>query len=111
MPLLALIVFATSILIPALQIGGLIYVYLPLHLGRVPPGMCATFRLLLHVRPWNMVEVFLVGILVAFVKLAGMAEIVLGIAIWAFGCLIITLAWANSAIVPRMVWSRMEALR
>jgi paraquat-inducible protein A len=110
MPILALIVFATSVLIPALQIAGLIYVYLPLHLGRVAPGMRPVFRLLLRIRPWNMVEVFLVGILVAFVKLAGMAEIVFGIAIWAFGCLIITLAWANSAIVPHMVWDRMEAL-
>jgi len=111
MGLLALIVFATSILIPALQIVGLIYVYLPLSVGRVAPGRCQIFRLLLHMRPWNMVEVFLVGILVAFVKLAGMAEIVFGIAIWAFGCLIITLAWASSSIAPHMVWSRMEALQ
>lgn len=111
MPLLAFIVFATSILVPALQIAGLIYVYLPLSLGRVPPGMCVIFRLLLRMRPWNMVEVFLLGILVAFVKLAGMAEIVFGIAIWAFGFLIITLAWANSSIAPTVVWQRMEALR
>jgi paraquat-inducible protein A len=56
-------------------------------------------------------EIFLLGILVAFVKLAGMAEIVPGVALWAFGCLVVTLAWSSAKLEPRVVWDRAEALR
>ena len=62
-------------------------------------------------RPWTMVEIFLLGILVAFVKLAGMAEIVPGVALWAFGFLIITLSWATSSLEPHVIWRRVEKLQ
>ena len=111
MSLLALIVLATSILIPALQIVGLIYVLLPLHRGYLPYGFNNAFRFLLHMRPWGMVEIFLVGILVAFVKLAGMAEIVPGVALWAFASLMLTLTWASASFEPQVIWQRVESLR
>jgi paraquat-inducible protein A len=111
MPILAVVVFATSLLFPAFKILGQIYVILPLKRGRVAPRMEEVFRLLLHTRAWSMMEIFLLGILVAFVKLSGMAQIVPGIALWAFGCLVVTLAWSGSALEPRVVWDRAEALR
>jgi paraquat-inducible protein A len=111
MPILAVVVFVTSLLFPAFKILGQIYVILPLKLGRVAPRMEEVFRLLLHTRAWSMMEIFLLGILVAFVKLSGMAQIVPGIALWAFGCLVVTLAWSGSALEPRVVWDRAEALR
>ncbi len=111
MSLLALIVLATSVLIPALQIAGLIYVLLPLRQGHLPYGFNQAFRFLLHMRPWGMVEIFLVGILVAFVKLAGMAEIVPGVALWAFASLMLTLTWASASLEPQVVWQRVEDLR
>jgi paraquat-inducible protein A len=111
MPILAVVVFVTSLLFPAFKILGQIYVILPLKLGRAAPRMEEVFRLLLHTRAWSMMEIFLLGILVAFVKLSGMAQIVPGIALWAFGCLVVTLAWSGSALEPRVVWDRAEALR
>ena len=42
------------------------------------------FRLLRHAQPWSMMEVFMIGILVAIAKLMGMASIVPGLALWAF---------------------------
>jgi paraquat-inducible protein A len=111
MSILAAVVFVTSLLFPAFKILGQIYVLLPLQRGRVAPGMEDVFRWLLHTRAWSMMEIFMLGILVAFVKLAGMAEIVPGIALWAFACLVVTLAWSGSVLEPRVVWDRAEALR
>jgi paraquat-inducible protein A len=111
MSLLALIVLATTILIPLLQIVGLIYVLLPLHRGYLPYRLSEVFRFLLHMRPWGMVEIFLVGILVAFVKLAGMAEIVPGVALWALATLMLTLTWASASLEPQIIWQRVEDLR
>lgn len=111
MSLLALIVFTTTIFIPLLQIVGLIYVLLPLHQGYLPYRLNEAFRFLLHMRPWGMVEIFMVGILVAFVKLAGMAEIVPGVSLWAFGVLMLTLTWASASLEPQVIWHRAERLR
>jgi paraquat-inducible protein A len=55
-----------------------------------------------------MMEVFMMGILVAVVKLAGMASIVPGLALWAFAVLIFVLAAAAAALDPHMVWERVR---
>jgi paraquat-inducible protein A len=56
-----------------------------------------------------MMEVFLLGILVSVVKLAGMASIIPGIALWAFALLILVLAAAGAALDREEVWERLEA--
>lgn len=98
------LVFLTTILAPALEISLLLYVLAPLHFHRAAPGAVIAFRWLERFRPWSMMEVFLIGILVATVKLADMAEIVPGVALWAFGLLIPTLAAASSFLDAEIVW-------
>lgn len=108
LPEVAALVLATSVLAPLLQIALLLYVLLPVHLGRTPWGMAPAFRLLRRVQPWSMMEVFLIGILVAITKLAGMADVVPGLALWAFALLIVVLAGAMSSLDPQSVWERIE---
>jgi paraquat-inducible protein A len=55
-----------------------------------------------------MIEVFLIGIIVAIVKLAGMSQVVPGLALWSFALLIVTLAAAASNMDPRVVWDRVD---
>jgi paraquat-inducible protein A len=55
-----------------------------------------------------MMEVFMLGILVSVVKLAGMATIVPGLALWAFGLLIFVLAAAAAALDPHLVWEKVR---
>jgi paraquat-inducible protein A len=110
-PEIAALVFVTSVLAPLLQISLLLYVLLPVHAGRVPLGMAHAFRLLRRVQPWSMMEVFLVGILVAVTKLVGMAEVVPGLALWAFALLIVVLAGAMASLDPHAVWERLETRR
>lgn len=111
LPEVAALVLTTSVLAPLLQISLLLYVLFPIHLGRVPWQMARAFRLLRHVQPWSMMEVFLVGILVAVTKLVGMADVVPGLAIWAFSLLIVVLAGAMASLDPEAVWERLEGAR
>jgi paraquat-inducible protein A len=104
--LVASLVLFTTILAPALQLSLLFYVLVPLRLGRSPAGLVPAFRLVQHLRPWSMMEVFLIGILVALVKLAEMAEIVPGISLWSFAALILVVAGTTASLDPRVVWSR-----
>jgi paraquat-inducible protein A len=58
-----------------------------------------------------MMEVFLIGILVALVKLMGMATIVPGLALWSFALLILVLSGAVASFEPESVWERLEQMR
>ena len=76
----------------------------PLYFDRVPWKLALLFRTLRHLATWSMMEVFLIGILVALVKLGDMAEIIPGLAIYSFAVLILVLAGAAAALDPRTIW-------
>jgi paraquat-inducible protein A len=107
-PEIAVLVGATAVAAPLVQIAVLVYVLLPLHLGRLPWGLPEAFRLLRRVTPWSMMEVFLIGILVSISKLAGMAQVVPGLALWAFGLLMVVLTGALASLDPEAIWERAE---
>ena len=108
MPALATLVLLTCVLVPLVQMLGLLYIMIPLKWNRSARHAARVFRFYLHLQPWGMMEVFLLGILVALVKLGKMATIVPGIAVIAFGILIFVLAAAISSLDPHLVWERIE---
>jgi paraquat-inducible protein A len=68
--------------------------------------MATVFRISQSLSPWSMMEVFLIGIIVAIVKLVGMAQIIPGLALWSFALLIVTLAAAAANLDSQVVWDR-----
>ena len=104
----AALVFITTILIPAVELSLMLYVLLPLKLGQLPQGLAPTLRLLQSVRPWSMTQVFILGVLVALVKLAHLAHIVPGIALWSFGGLILLLTGAVASFNMHELWNMVE---
>ena len=91
MSVVALLVLATTILFPFLQLCILAYLLVPLSRERRPLGFALLVRLMQPLRPWGMIEVFLLGVLVAIVKLSSMATVVPGAALWAFMALTVML--------------------
>ncbi len=109
-PELSVLVLVTSVLAPLLQIALLVYALLLTHWNRVPRRVTSACRLLRHIQPWSMMEVFLIGMLVSIVKLQGMhATIIPGLALWAFALLIVVLAGAMASFDPQELWERVEA--
>ena len=102
------VVLLTSILLPLLEIVGMLYVLLPLKFNMRPWKLPLFFRLVRGFKPWGMMEVFMVGILVSFVKLSKMATIIPGVALYAFMILIFVLAASAAALDPHIVWNRVE---
>ena len=96
---------------PFVMISGLLYLLLPLIVGRRLPGAIFVCRVVYGTNAWNMIEVFLIGVLVSLLKLGDIATVTLGISFWAFGALIVCLTSAVSAIEPRGLWDRMEEAR
>jgi paraquat-inducible protein A len=108
---LGLLVFCASILFPALKILGMLYVLVPLEFNRRPWKAALVFRMVEHCQTWAMMDVYLLGVIVAVVKLADLAILVPGVAIYSFVALIIALAAADSALDPHEVWERMEKIQ
>jgi len=104
----AALVFGTTILIPAMEISLMLYLLLPLKFGWLPEEAKSILRILQFVRPWSMTQVFILGVLVALVKLAHLAHVVPGIALWAFGGLILSLTAAIANFNPHAMWSLLK---
>jgi len=105
---IALLVLLTTVVVPLTQLLIQLYIYVPLKLNRIPWLMAPVFRFAGGLQPWSMMEVFLIGIIVALVKLLGMAQIVPGLALWSFALLIVTLAAAAANMDSRIVWDSVE---
>jgi len=103
MSVVALLVLATTILFPFLQLCILAYLLVPLSRERRPGGFALLVRLMQSLRPWGMIEVFLLGVLVAIVKLSSIATVVAGPALWAFMVLTVLLT-SVLAFDPRGFW-------
>ena len=105
---LAALVLLTCVLIPLIQMLGLLYIFIPLKLNFRVKYAIPVFRLFKHIKPWSMMEIYMLGILVSIVKLGKMATIVPGLAVIAFGILIFVLNFALSAVDEHMVWEKLE---
>ncbi|MES2102695.1 MAG: paraquat-inducible protein A [Pseudomonadota bacterium] len=104
MHMISLLVILTTMLAPALQIAIALYVLHALKYGDARRAIGAPMRFLQTIRPWSMVEVFMLGLLVSLVKLQNLADIVIGPALWACAGMICVTAAMASILTPRNVW-------
>lgn len=77
----------TVIVAPLLHLLLLGWVLLYARGGRRAPGFRTAMKLLVALRPWSMLEVALIGILVSVIKLAGFLHVVPGAGLWAISVL------------------------
>ncbi len=93
---------------PSLMLLGMLYLLLPLLSGRRLPGALAICRWVYGTDPWNMIEVFLIGVLVSLLKLGDIAKVSLGTSFWAFAGVIVCLTASLGSIDRRELWDRLE---
>ncbi|MES2115691.1 MAG: paraquat-inducible protein A [Pseudomonadota bacterium] len=103
MQVVAAIVFLCTILLPAVELGCLLYVTLGLRAGHHPPGLHRLLRIVQAARHWGMTEVLMIGILITIVKMTSLAQVVLHPGLFAFGALTLMLAIVT-AFDPRILW-------
>ena len=103
--LLALLVLATTLLMPLLHLLILLWLLVPLQWGRGQrvAGFAPLVRAMQALRPWGMIDIFLLGVLVAIIKLSSMATVLPGPALWAFIALTVLLTMVT-AFDPRRLW-------
>ncbi len=105
----ALSVAALIIILPTIRLFLLIYALGPLAMGRKPLARALPFfRISEQLRPWCMVEIFVIGVAVSLVKIVGMAEVTPGPAFWAFAVLVPVTVWKDALICKWTLWQALE---
>jgi len=102
-PLIAALAFTTAFAFPLAVIALRLYVLAPLSAGLRPPGFAFAMRALRVVTRWSMVEVFMLGTLIAWVRSAELADATPGAGLFAFGALAILLT-AHQAAGLHGIW-------
>lgn len=107
-PILGITLALFTVVTPLMLAGGLLYVCLPLMFGRIAPGGFFVAKWMSKSEPWNMIEVFLLGVLVSLLKLNKVADVHFDLGFWAFAALMISMAAAVASIDRNELWDRLE---
>lgn len=107
------LVFLTSVLFPFLTIAGMLYILFPLIFGYRPWKTGVVYRMVKALTPWSLTAVFMLGVLIAFVKLLDLATIIPGISLYSFIGLMVVLTAAHSNLDSSVLWpwTRIQDLR
>lgn len=101
---LGVLVALTSTVFPLVTALGWLYLLLPLRFGQIPPGMGWVYRWTNHFDPWSMIGVFMLGVLIAIVKLLDLASVIPGIALFALVALLLVSAAARANQASSTLW-------
>lgn len=101
---LATIVLTVTFAAPLARLVATTIVLLAAHRRIRSPAIRALFSLVELVRPWSMVEVYLLGVFVAYVRLGSLVHIEIGPALYALGGLILAMVAADATFDPEAVW-------
>jgi paraquat-inducible protein A len=108
---IAIVVFLASMLFPILSILLSLVISAHLYFNRFNRYLILSLRVLHHIEEWAMLEVYLMGIIVACVKLSSMSELKFGLGLSAFVLLLIVSITLSSNFDSALFWQKMDQLR
>ncbi len=104
---LALAVVFVTVLAPFGKVIGTFYVLVRSHEASPPRHLRRVFGVVERLRPWSMIEVFVFGVFVAYVKLGDLVHIGLAAGVYALLALTFVLIWSDAALDREAVWERL----
>jgi paraquat-inducible protein A len=108
---LSAVVLFTTFAAPLAKVVAMTTVLLGVRL-RLPSGaMRALFAWVERLRPWSMIEVYLLAVFVAYVRLGALARIGLGPAVYALAALMLTMVVADATLDAEVVWEALDRRR
>lgn len=109
--ILAMLLVLNIIVFPLFELLSLLVVTLTVRFRWESTLATFLYRWMRELKPWGMLEVFMLGVLVAVVKLGDMATLIVGVSFWSFAGLIVTMAAATAILDPFTVWRELDKTR
>ncbi len=104
---LAVVIIFVTVLAPLIRLLGMLYVLIRVHEASPPVHLRMIFSWAERLRPWSMLEVFVFGVFVAYVKLSDLVTIGLAAGVYALLALTFVLVWIDSALDREAIWERL----
>jgi paraquat-inducible protein A len=104
---LAVVIIFVTVVAPLIRLVSTLYVLVRLHATSPPSHLRRVFAWAERLRPWSMLEVFVFGVFVAYVKLGDLVTIGLAAGVYALLALTFVLIWMDSALDREAVWERL----
>jgi len=110
---LAAIIFIASVFVPVLKLGILVLLLVSVGRGSRwrPVERTRLYRITEAIGRWSMVDIFVVTILVALVRLGSLATIEAQAGAVFFGAVVVLTMLAAESFDPRLIWDRSEETR
>ncbi|MCL6414503.1 paraquat-inducible protein A [Aestuariirhabdus sp. Z084] len=105
------LVLLCSVIFPLMRLVLALLVLIPLQLGRSSRAQIEAFKLYHHLSSWSMLEVYMIGILVAIIKLANMAMISPGYGLICFTGLMLCTIGLSQTLDEHTTWDLLEKYR
>jgi len=106
--IVAALVLFTAVVAPALQIGLVLAILLGARAEHPRRWVGWLLKGYQFAQTWSMIEVMMLGVLVALVKIADYATVIPGIALFVLGGLTVLLAAIQATFDPDEVWHRIQ---
>ncbi len=108
---LALIIFTASVFVPLMKLGLLTFLLTSIHRRSSwrPVERTRMYRLTEAIGRWSMVDIYVVTILVALVRLGNLATIEAGAGAVFFGSVVVITIFAAESFDPRLIWDNCDA--
>lgn len=105
-----LLLFVASIAVPLVKLGVLSWLALSVHYRWLwrPRDRSAIFRLVDVIGRWSMLDIFVIGLLVALVRLEALASIRAEPGALAFAAVVILTLFAAESFDARLIWDAQE---
>jgi paraquat-inducible protein A len=104
---LGVVVVLTTVILPGVKIAALLLTLLGLRTANPPSWLPLVYRQYRLVGPWAMVEVFLLGVFVAYTRLGAIATVEVGVALYALGGLMLTMVLTDYLIDKEGLWEQL----
>ncbi len=107
---IAIVIFVASIIIPLAKILVLSFLLLSVHFRLTwrPKDRTLLYRVTEYIGRWSMIDIYVVTIVVALVKLGALANVDAGPAAVYFAAVVVLTMLAAESFDPRLIWDVIE---
>ena len=108
---IAIVVFMASIFVPIFKIAtlGFLVGSVYFNIGWRPVVRTKLYRFVEWIGRWSMIDIFMISVLIALVKLKALATVEAGVGALAFAAVIILTMFAANSFDPKLIWEKGES--
>jgi len=107
---MAFLVFACSVVVPAAVLILRFCICIGIAKNLPHQVVAPLLKVYEHLTHWAMLDVYMLGILVAFVKMVSMGDLVVGLGLYSFVALMLVFAWSTGQFNVKALWHELQPM-